>query len=547
MRKFLLTLLVLVALLAIPASVLAQDYYFQLTALTVNVYWNSDGTESIEYIFDFKNSPFGHPIEYVDVGLPNSSFELSSIVADVNGHAVTDITTDFQGEGSDGVAVGLGQYTIPPGRNGRVRVYIPVIHRVLYPDSQDKAYVSAVLKPAYFQSSVVYGTTDMTVTFHLPPGVQDGEARWHQAPPDWPQEPQTGYDEQGRIIYSWHNPTASPSTQYEFGASFLASYVPNSAIVRFDPFAWLNKISFDNLALCGCFSFFIILAVVGVVNENQRKMRYLPPRISIEGHGIKRGLTAIEAAILMEQPMDKILTMILFAVIKKNAAEVTRRDPLEIKVAEPLPEGLHDYEKEFLAAMQQPKEKRRLQLQDVMINLVKSVSAKMKGFSRRETVEYYKDITNRAWAQVEAANTPDVKSQKFDEVMEWTMLDRDYADRTRDVFRGHPVYVPVWWGRYDPTFGRASAPVSTGIPASGPVSLPHLPGSDFAASVAGGVQNFAGSVIGNISEFTSRVTNTTNPIPKSTSSGSRSGGRSGVCACACACAGCACACAGGGR
>ena len=44
--------------------------------------------------------------------------------------------------------------------------------------------------------------------------------------------------------------------------------------------------------------------------------------------GIKRGLTAVESAILLEQPMDKILTMILFAVIKKGAATVTKRDPL---------------------------------------------------------------------------------------------------------------------------------------------------------------------------------------------------------------------------
>jgi hypothetical protein len=42
------------------------------------------------------------------------------------------------------------------------------------------------------------------------------------------------------------------------------------------------------------------------------------------GHGIKRGLTAVEAGILMEQPMDKIMTMILFGTIKKNAAQSAR-------------------------------------------------------------------------------------------------------------------------------------------------------------------------------------------------------------------------------
>ena len=67
------------------------------------------------------------------------------------------------------------------------------------------------------------------------------------------------------------------------------------------------------------------------MSNSRRKRQYLPPKISIEGHGIKRGLTAVEAAILLEEPLDKIMTMILFSVIKKNAAEVITRDPLEIK------------------------------------------------------------------------------------------------------------------------------------------------------------------------------------------------------------------------
>jgi hypothetical protein len=81
-------------------------------------------------------------------------------------------------------------------------------------------------------------------------------------------------------------------------------------------------------------------------------------------------------------------------------------------------------------------------------------------------------------------------------------------------------------------------------------SVPSLPGSDFAASVAVGMQTFSQKVIGNVGDFTSRVTNVTNPPPpppKSGSWGGRSGGGGHSCACACACAGCACACAGGGR
>lgn len=187
----------------------------------------------------------------------------------------------------------------------------------------------------------------------------------------------------------------------------------------------------------------------------------------------------------------------------------------------------------------------------MMVSLVRNVSEKMKGFSRQETLAYYRDITKRAWEQVEAANTPEVKSQKYEEVMEWTMLDKDYDGRTQEVFRNMPVFIPMWWGHYDPVFSRGAA-APAGIPAPAASAAPRIPGTDFAKSLTTGVQTFSSKVVGNINEFTSSITSITNPPPKvptSTSSrgGFGGGGHSCVCACACACAGCACACAGGGR
>jgi len=189
-------------------------------------------------------------------------------------------------------------------------------------------------------------------------------------------------------------------------------------------------------------------------------------------------------------------------------------------------------------------------LQDLMIKLVQSVTSKMKGFSLKETVDYYQKIIDRAWQYIKEADTPEVEMKNLDEAMDWTMADSDYEERSRRVFTG-PVFVPIWWGRYDPSFGGGTAAASGGgvapvaSPGGGSVSLPHLPGSDFAASVVGGIQNFSANVIGDVTNFTSGVTNKTNPAP--TSSGRSSSGGGGGCACACACAGCACACAGGGR
>lgn len=548
---------VLFATWDIPPA-LAQDYYFNLVEETVHVYWNEDGTSSLEYTFVFRNDVGGGPIEFVDVGMPNASFQDSTISADVDGQPVAYVSRgEFQGDGP-GVAIALGQRAIPPGGSGTVNLDVGVVNEVLYEDPGDDDYASAVFAPAYFDPDILSGPTLLTVVFHLPPGVQPDEPRWHESPAGFPDQPETALDGEGRVMYTWSG-TVTMNESYTFGASFPLAYVPATAIVEEPAFDFAGALS-GIISICVPIGLiggiFALIFGLGFIADRQSKLKYLPPKISIEGHGIKRGLTAIEAAILMEQPLDKVLTMILFAVIKKGAASVKTREPLELEIVDPLPDNLHEYEKEFLAAFrEQHKGTRRKAMRQMMVNLVQSVAQKMKGFSRNETVAYYREIMNRAWAQVEAADTPEVKSQKYDEVMEWTMLDRKYEDRTREVFRTGPVYIPVWWPRYDPGFPRgggtvASAPPSGGQRTGGGVNMPTLPGADFAGSIVTGVQTFAQNVVGNITDFTSSVTKTTNPPPPPTtsrSSSSRGGGGGCACACACACAGCACACAGGGR
>lgn len=565
MKRISVGLLLIFLLTLVTTSVVsAQTYYFSVDKATVDAYWNADGSLNLTYVYSYTNDPGASPIEYVDIGLPNGNFSLSNVSADVDGKAITDINSadpQYLKGTSDGVTLGLGANAIQPGKFGVFTLHVNNIQHVMYTYNQgnDKNYASVRLIPNYFGSEYVKGNTDLTVTFHLPPGIKPEEPRWEKMASNWPgaAEPQTGFDSEGRITYTWQSSNASSSSKYEFAAAFPATYVPSQAV--YTPPAF----TFDPTTLiCPCIAI-IFLVIFGfsiysaIWGAKKRKMQYLPPKISIEGHGIKRGLTAVEAAIIMEQPMDKVLTMILFGVIKKSAASVKSREPLEVEVAATLPQGLQPYELEFLEAVKKSAGKeRQLAMQEVVVSLVKSVTEKMKGFSRKETLAYYQDINTRAWQEVEAADTPEVKSQKFDENLEWTMLDKNYDDRTQRTFSQGPVFLPMWWGSFDPTYHGSTvshAPIST--PSSGSsshpinVSLPTLPGANFASSMVTGVQTFASGVVGDITSFTSGITNKTNPVPPPTPSSYRGGGGGGghSCACACACAGCACACAGGGR
>jgi hypothetical protein len=560
-------ILIVLAGSVIPAH--AESYSFQVPTDVVYVTINKDGTITLDYTITFANDTGALAIDAVDIGLPTSDYSLSDITATINNKKITRIEYSPY---VAGIAVYLGNNEIPAGGTGVVYVHIPEVKNVFFSatESESEAYASLQFMPNYFDSSFCYGTTDLQVTFIFPAGIAESEPRYYSPSGGWPgtEKPDAGFTSDNILFYTWRSDQADSTTEYTFGVSFPARYIDQNTIQTGNFVQPTNPTSnpglnFSSDALCGgifCLGFigfFAIIIYSATIGAKKRKMQYLPPKISMEGHGIKRGLTAVEAAILMEQPMDKIMTMTLFGLLKKNAAEVTVKEPLTIKASLPLPVDLYGYETDFLAAFQETNpDKRRKLLQVMVVNLIKSVGEKMKGFSKKETVAFYEDIMNRAWQQVEQAATPEVKGQVYEEVMDWTMLDKKFDDRTRDTFSG-PVFVPTptWWWRYDPTFSRPSttgtatstASIPSGSSGGRTISIPSLPGSAFAASVVGGVQNFASGVLGNVTSFTSGVTNVTNPVPPPSTYRSSGGGGGHSCACACACAGCACACAGGGR
>ncbi len=571
-------LLTLILFLIPLGSAQAQDYRFSLSAYEVEAYLEADGTLTLYYYMVFQNDPSGHAIDYVDLGLPTTQYKLSNIKAEINGVKMPEVNDSAYVQGAE---LALGSYAIQPGQSGTVTAWIYGIKGVLSPyDGSDRTdYANFQFTPSYFGSQYDRSkNTEYRMTIILPPAVGADQGVWYQ-PSGWrgTSDPEAKLTTDGRVYYSWYTTNADVHSEYRFGAAFPASVVPTDALVTSSTPAQNGGGSWIKGAFSAFFSFLPCLGIAGglifmtvVLQRKQknslqaRKMQYLPPKISVEGKGIKRGLTAVEAGILLEEPLDKILTMILFGLLKKELVTVINRDPLKIEISETLPDTLYPYEKAFLEAFKTDQTaKQRTAIKSLMIDLVKSVADKMKGFSAQETKAYYTDIIRRAWEAVENAKTPEIKSAQYDHTLEWTMLDDQFNGRTERTFADTPVFIPSWWPRYDTTYrptvstGGGSV-VSSSVPSGSSsggsrpsISLPSLPGSAFAASMIHGASNMAAGVLGNVTDFTSSVTNRTNPIPVSTpssgSGGFRGGGGGSSCACACACAGCACACAGGGR
>jgi hypothetical protein len=123
-------LLSFILAIALSSSVHAATYSFSQDRMVANVFIDANGTMSIDYTIDFTNDTGVSPIDYVDVVLPNSNYDLSSISASVNGHTITDIQkSDYV---SIGVALGLGGNAIQPGTSGRVVVHVGSQGRMIY-------------------------------------------------------------------------------------------------------------------------------------------------------------------------------------------------------------------------------------------------------------------------------------------------------------------------------------------------------------------------------------------------------------------------------
>lgn len=574
------SLLLVIIFLFMPASrVGAQTYRFTIPTYEVEAYLEADGSLTLRYLIVFENDPSASPLDFVDLALPYANYNLGNIEATINGQPMPEVNDSAYVNGAE---LALKEHEIQPGQSGTVEAWVYGITDILFPyDADDREnYVNFEFEPNFFDSDFDKSTnTAYRMTIILPPDVGSQEGVYY-IPDNWPGEDisEASLTTDNRVYYSWYAGNADVHSVYRFGSAFPASAVPANSIANEDDYTppagsgsggiinAIGNLCSNSPCLIGgilLVVFSIISRVLSKRKSDSRKLNYLPPKMSVVGNGIKRGLTAVEAGILLEEPLDKVLTMILFGLLKKEAVTVVNKDPMKIKGNQPMPEDLHTYEKDFIEAFEEfGLTKQRNALQSLIIALVKEVEDKMKGFNADETKAYYKDIVRRAWLAVEGAETPEIKSAQFDHTLEWTMLDDKFNDRTQQTFVSTPVILPRWWWLYNPGYSAPSTGGSAGIAAPAPAvsgggsskpsfSMPNIPGSDFAASIVNGATAFSSGIVGNLTGFTSGVTARTNPIPVSRStsgsSGFRGGGGGSSCACACACAGCACACAGGGR
>ena len=140
-RKIVISTLLALAL-CLPEA--AADYFFKVNDLKATLTVQPDSRVELRYAVTFTPEPGSHPVDIVDIGLPNESYDLSSARASISGLELTDIRNSEYVK--PGVEVHLGGSTIFPGRTA-ILEFVIMAKQMIYPDSEDRnfAFIQASL------------------------------------------------------------------------------------------------------------------------------------------------------------------------------------------------------------------------------------------------------------------------------------------------------------------------------------------------------------------------------------------------------------------
>ena len=528
----------LVFALATVSAVNAQDRVYHIGHEWVKIWINPDGTIDLFYDLSLTLNS-GANINYVFIGQPQRDFTIGEAV-DQYGHS---LSTSDESSGSDyRVRVNLYE-PLQAGQTARFNLTTNVASMV-WEDTQNEGNVGVQFTPTWWEQATV---NDLRVLIVLPEGVSSDMVKTTEVLWD------NTIVEDGRLGVYWETQNLSPDERYPVGVSFPAEYVENyetkaTGVVAF----------FQDYGLILVASVFGVIIIVAVVYAAGKKS-YMSPQVSMETLGIKRGLTAVEASYLLCMKPTQIVTEILYSLLQKRAVWVESASPaLKLRVMPAFKNKtgtdenpLRYYEIDFLQALKDDGTLDEEKLAHTVTFLRETVEQKLRGHSRRDTVDYYQKIVTKAWTQVEQAGTVDLASKAYDEQLLWLMLDPDYRGHTETTFRNRtfnpsPMWFWYWYGYHHysrrPTYKlNIDAPAKTAKP-------PKIPGAEFADNIATAVEKTSSNIVTDIEKFANAII-PMQPNKGSHAPASRDSGcvcACAACACACACVSCACACAGGG-
>jgi len=545
-------------------------YDFKIQNEVVNVYIQKDGRIDIEYYINFY--AYGYPIPIVDIGFPNGYYDFNSVQSTIDGNPISTIDIRKSEYLLVGVEIHLGSNQIGSYSSGLLHLKGSNPIMVFKDDLAPFSLASVEFSPTWFSSSFCRCVDHLTVNFYFPENFTDINAvKTHY-------EPYTSYSLNAtQLIWTWQLDSV-PSQQYTFGVSF-----PSSAVnTVYD--SWLyglfsptQKVIFNLILMAVIIVGLIVIYFSYVKYRKNAKCRYYKPTVSIECIGVERDFIAVEAGIILGIRLDRVISLIVFCLMKKNLLKLRSIEPLLFEKINADSGNLRSYESSFLTdclirtttdSNEYYVNKETLKI--MIIKLIKELNNTMKGYSRKDTESYYKGLVEQAYKVINRADEDSYEEEKLGEQFEWMLL--DFKPKKLEVdYQNRDIIVPYWYYHfhYFHFLGQKDYQIPAGDLT--PITLVKLNGLEFASNIEKALEKFCNAIIKDLSEFRDSVEEELFPpplpLPEEAEKekekkekvvkprqpaphiryGRAGGGRGCACACACACAGCACACAGGGR
>ncbi|MGI6619996.1 MAG: hypothetical protein ACOX35_00905 [Bacillota bacterium] len=524
-----------------PSTALAAFRYSipkQQDQLTIN----EDGSVGLVRYFEFavaeNSSDAGTEIW---IGLPTSRTAVSS-VTDNQGNEVS-FETRISGGEYTLILTGFGPIKPGTSKGFAVEALIPDF---LFPDSHNEEYVTMKYIPGWWSSEV--DVQDIAVI--LPGAVEKEEIRTGTR--EWDGIAQT---ESGAYVVTWHFENLGPNEKVSVNIGFPGKYVALAAKQEPGPLIPSEEDPFvrspgsshsDGLWIGIAFAVLAVAFLISIAIAVSRREEYTPPSISMEGIGVNETLSPAEVSVLLRQPPEKTMTLLLFSLIKKGKVQVVSDDPLRLCIRDEA--DLSEVERLFVDAVDpNTGEPDQTKLVAVFRYLATSVNEKMKPYCRKDTEAFYRGRIAALWDEVRNADTPELKLEKLDRNLLWLIQDEEQFKAAKNMFKAgqdggkQASWYPTWWllgfPRVTPYAGfywwpmmmyRSYTGISSGITEGNEHKYREVEESVFAP---------ARSVV-------------SRPISGGKGSGTRHHGGftppSCACACACVSCACACACAGGG-
>ena len=559
----------------------AQEYRFSVPEMQVVLTVQPDASVLIEYRMTFQNQPGAHAIDVVDVGMPTKNYEV--LEASIDGTPLSSWGPSTYIE--TGPEIRLGPYAIPAGSRGVFECRARVTDFV-YEDRTDSQRASLRFTPTWFGDRYVVGETDLLLVVRFPQGVHPDNVVWHSNERTFFQKGVLDPDDVPFVAWKERYRLTGPMM---FGCSFprvVMQRVVRSSLLREFVLWWEQSRSAQQVSgmlfLVVFAGWYLLLTrgtgisvlLIGIcvlvfamvlspvlhlclwlltpamagswyVAVHRHKPRYLPALARVEAGKICRGLTPPEAAVLLDVPPDRVLSMVLTGLLSKGVVRVTQAEPLQVaavgtrpalNIVE-LPDGLkvslEPYEVGFLAALSgPPQEFAKQDFSEPFRKLVGLVKYRMSGFDADTTRAYYCSVTARAWNQMSREEDPKKKDDMANRRLGWLSMADDYDDRMENQRARGWRYRPWWYygaGHYRD--GDRARDITRSVRTAAERSAQGIVVHQSKGIDLSSVDHFTLDALRGLAE----------------SGGGGSGCVGGGCACACAGCACACACAGGGR